>query len=325
MSRLSLGLIAIPIVLALSGCLSRAGFPKRPESVRQKLSSLQNEYFLPAKNVLKEYKCKPDPEKRAYRDTIVYGRMLALDMQYGLFKEAIYEEGVTSNLAIDILGVAVGAAGAAVTGADASRILSALSGGISGTGTAINKNLYYERTLPALLALMDAKRDEIRAEIIGGLTLDHLTYPLGRALTDLERYLHAGSIPGAIADVIATAGETKANAEAQISIVRSKEFVDSKAQERIDKLLEVADQLPENAALRILKNPPAEIDQQTLSEVKRVLGDIELKDAFSSKLLKDDDQKAKQILKMVLVLMATRDEENVTAWKAAMVALMKGE
>ena len=92
---------------------------------------------------------------------------------------------MSANLTIDTLGVVIGAAGAAVTGSDGSRVLSALSGGISGTGTAINKNLYYERTLPALLALMDAKRDEIRAEILAGMTLDQIAYPLGRALTDL--------------------------------------------------------------------------------------------------------------------------------------------
>lgn len=38
---------------------------------------------------------------------------------------------------------------------------------------------------------------------------------MGRALADLERYLHAGSIPGAIAAVTEIAGETKAEADAQ--------------------------------------------------------------------------------------------------------------
>ena len=323
MSTPPLWLVLIPFTLVLTGCVSTSGFPERPETIKTELESLQATYFLPGKDVLAEYNRREESEKQSYRDDVVHGRLLAIDMQYGLFKQAIYEEGVTTNLTIDTLGVVVGAAGAVVTGSDGSRILSALSGGISGTGTAINKNLYYERTLPALLALMDAKRDEIRAEILTGLVLDHGGYPLGRALTDLERYVQAGSIPGAISEVLATAGEAKTKAEAKISIIRDEAFVEAKAQERIDKLLDVADQLPENAALQILQNPPSEIDAETLVQVQAILGGVELSQAIATVL--QDDAKAKQTLKFILVLMANRNEDNVTIWNAAMVALSGGE
>ena len=323
MSTTSMKYISILLMLVLSGCVATSGFPERPEPINEKLVSLQAKYFLPGKDVLAEYDQTEETSKRPYRDKVIHGRLLALDMQYGLFKQAIYEEGVSANLTIDTLGVVVGAAGAAVTGADGSRVLSALSGGISGTGTAINKNLYYERTLPALLALMDAKRDEIRAEILTGMTLDHIAYPLGRALTDLERYLQAGSIPGAISEVLTTAGEAKANAEEQISIMRDDAFVDAKAQDRIDKLLNLVDQLPENAALQILTNPPSEIDAETLAAVQGRLNGLGLNQAIPSVL--QNDMKAKEILKMILVLMANRDEENVAVWGAAMVALSEGE
>ena len=312
------------LMLVISGCVATSGFPERPEPINEKLVSLQGKYFLPSKDVLAEYDQMEESGKRSYRDKVIHGRLLALDMQYGSFKQAIYEEGVSANLTIDTLGVVIGAAGAAVTGSDGSRVLSALSGGISGTGTAINKNLYYERTLPALLALMDAKRDEIRAEILAGMTLDHIAYPLGRALTDLERYLQAGSIPGAISEVLTTAGETKANAEAQISIVRADAFVNAKAQERIDSLLDLVDQLPENGALQILTNPPSEIDADTLAAVQARLRGLELSQALTS-ILQNDDMKAKEILKMILVLLANRDEENAAVWSAAMVALSEGE
>ena len=323
MSTPSLRFMSIPFTLILAGCVSTSGFPERPEPIKEKLESLQAAYFLPGSDVLAEYNGKAASDKQPYRDNVVHGRLLAIDMQYGLFKQAIYEEGVTTNLTIDTLGVVVGVAGAVVTGSDGSRVLSALSGGISGTGTAINKNLYYERTLPALLTLMDAKREEIRAEILTGLVLDHAAYPLGRALTDLERYVQAGSIPGAISEVLATAGEAKSKAEAQISIVRDEAFVDAKAQKRIDKLLDIADQLPENSALQILENPPSEIAAETLAAVQARLGGVELSQAISTVL--QDDTKAKEILKMILVLMANRNEDNVATWSAAMVALSEGE
>ena len=310
MSNSCVRLVVTLLVFALAGCASVGGFPERPESASKKLDELRKQFFLPGKNVLKEFDEEEDPvKKRQYRDRVVYGRLLAIDMQFGLFKEAIYEEGIFTNLSTDILGVAVGAAGAVTTGADASRILSALSGGISGTGTAINKNLYYERTLPALIALMDANREKIRAEILKGLIRSVEVYPLGSALADLERYFQAGSIPGAVASVTATAGETKANFEKEIATVRDRTFA-------IDELLNLADKLENDDALDLLCRPPSKIDLYTLNAVKSRLDGKDLCSSESEAILKTDSR-AKEVLKMILVLMSDRSKENTKIWKAA--------
>ena len=315
-------LTIVPAVLLINACASSGGFPERPEVVEAKLSSLQQKYFLPAKDVLAEYSMKTDAaDKRSYRDTVVHGRLLALDMQYGVFKEAVYEEGVVSNLTLDILGVAVGTAGAVTTATEASRILSALSGGISGTGTAIDKNLYYERTLPALIALMDSERDKVRGEILEGLTQEANIYPLGRALSDLERYLQVGSIPGALATVTSVAGKAKAEAEAKLEVVRKKGFVDPTAQERVDSLLTSVQALPSGAAWELLSSPPTTIDQFALEAVKARLGGIDL--ASAAPLLSGDDTNAKEILKMLIVLMSDRSADSVSKWTAAIDAKIR--
>ena len=251
MPRSSSRFVAVLLTVALAGCASTAGFPKRSESVSRRLDTLQRTFFLPETDVLQEFHNKDESEKRDYRDYVVHGRLLALDLQYGLFKETFYREGFLDNFSVDILGVAVGMTGAVTSGVDA--ILSTLSGGISGAGASLNKNLYYERTLPALFALMDAKRDEVQADILKGLTLDVAAYPLGRALADLERYLHAGSIPGAIAAMTTIAGETKA--EAQLKIGRGRAFVDADVQERVDEPWALVDKLRSGDALSTLRAP----------------------------------------------------------------------
>ena len=219
------GLICIPLVFAIGGCASTSGFPERPEAAEDTKAALIEKYFLPKTNILKDYEKTPKEEKKAYRNEVVYGRMAAIDIEYGLFKEAIYEEAVGSNLSIDILGITAGAAGAAVTGAAASRVLSSVSTVISGTGTAMNKNLYYEKTMPALLALMDARRAEVRADILDGLLLSVAIYPLSRAIADLERYLHAGSIPGAISGVVKAAGKVDATVQIRLQALAEREAV----------------------------------------------------------------------------------------------------
>ena len=319
MSIFPIRLIATLLVLVLAGCASTRGFPERPESVPEKLTKLQEKFFLPGMDVLEEFDKQNDEKmRRTYRNNVVHGRLLAIDMQYGLFKEAIYGEGVSSSLIFDILGVSVGAAGTAVTGAEASRILSALSGGLSGTSTSINKNLYYQRTLPALLALMDAERTKVRVEILEGLVQTSEKYPLGRALSDLERYLQAGSIPGALSAVTATAGETKAEAEKKLEIVRKKDFVDPQLQSLVDELLDLVEKLPSGVAFKILQAPPSKLDSFVSAAIKGRLGGKELS------VLQDKEQEAKKTLKMVLVLINDRSKENIVSWKAAMTAELKG-
>ena len=317
-------LIITMLVVLLSGCSSTRGFPERAEAVPDKLAKLREKFFLPNVDVLHNYANKDDDqEQRTYRDSVVYGRLLALDMQYALFKRTLYEEAIVSNVSLDVLGLLAGVGGAAVTGADASRVLSSLSGGITGTRASINKNLYYERTLPALLALMDAERDRVRAQILSGLIQTTKVYPLGRALTDLERYLQVGSIPGAIASVTATAGETKTEASRELAIIRTKEFVDPSAQKRVRTLLASVDALKPGAAWEILKAPPSPLDSAILGAVRGRLGGTELNNAADLLNGEGNDGAAKEMLKMVVVMMANRTPENTEKWKAALLAAAK--
>ena len=314
-------LVATLVASLLAACASTRGFPDRTEDVGDRLESLKANYFLPSANVVEIFHGLPANEKRAYRDKVVYARMMAIDLQFATFKEAIYQDGIVSNLSLEILGVAVGAAGAVTTGADTSRILSALSGGISGSRTAINKNLYYERTMPALLALMDAEREKIKVQIEEGLQQEFDVYPLGKALVDLERYFEVGSIPGAIASVTATAGKTKQQAEEDLSVVRKAAFVDPAAQERVATLFDLVDDLPAGNAWKILQKPPSPLDENTKKRIKAQLDGTPLDKAAGKLGGAANDANAKIILKRVLKTLDDRSKANLDKWKAAIEAL----
>ncbi len=316
--------VIFSILLVLAACASRDGFPERSERVAERLEKLSENYFLPRTNVLEEYEALDgEKNRKAYRDEVIYGRILAVDLQFAVFKEALYKEGVTGNLALDMLGVGVGAAGAVVTSADASRILSALSGGISGTQTSINKNLYYDRTMPALMALMEAERQKILSEILKGLKSTAADYPLGRALIDLERYFQAGSIPGAIVSISKIAGDVNHQAQTVISAIRDQDFASAEAQGRVKNLLDIAEGLPAGAAWQILENPPSELDSFVQSAVQARLGGTALDN--SADILSNNDAGAKAVLKMILVLLQDRSPDNLEKWRAAMAALSEQE
>lgn len=308
--------------ICISSCASTNGFPERPDQPSEALGELRKKFFPPDADVLAAYQASPDATKRSYRDTVVYGRMLAFDLQFSIFQEAIYEEGVNLNLALDIIGLGLGGAGAAVMNAETSRILSALSGGITGSRSSINKNLYYEKTLPALIVLMEAEREKVKAEIIQGLSQEVDKYSLGQALVDLERYFLAGSIPGAVAAVAKTAGQTKKEAEDKLEIERTKAFADPAAQARVDNLLDLADALPVGSAWTILQNPPSNLDSYVSDAVRNRLGGNALGTPAAAARLSGavNDNNAKQILKEVLVLIEDRSPENLSKWEAALRA-----
>lgn len=306
--------------LLVAGCTSVSGFPDRTEDEAAKLSKLRTLYFAPTQDVLATYDGKTtDPEKRTYRNNVVYGHLQALDLQFSIFSRSIYTEATSNNLGLDIAGVAVGVSGAVTTVASTSRILSALSGGIAGSRTAIDKNLYFERTMPALLALMESGRSTVRTDIERGLLSSPDDYPLGKALSDLERYYNAGSLPGALAAITATAGKEKAQADGELKTTRDIAFVNTVAQKQVDTLLDLVTKLPNGKAKEILDKPPADLDAYVKSAVTARLGGNSIDSAAGQSSL-NNDATARTILRMVLVLLADRSKDSLSKWQAALKA-----
>lgn len=306
--------------LLISACTSVSGFPERTEDETAKLNKLRSLYFAPTHDVLSAFDGKAtETEKRTYRNNVVYGQLQALDLQFSIFSRAIYTEATGSNLGLDIAGIAAGVAGATTTVASTSRILSALSGGIAGSRTAIDKNLYFERTMPALLSLMESGRAVIRNDIERGLLTPSNDYPLGKALYDLERYYNAGSLPGALAAIVTAAGKEKAGADGELKTTRDLAFVNTVAQKQVDGLLEQVAKLPAGKAKDILDNPPSALDNYVKSTVTARLGGNTMDSAGGQTQL-GNDTTARTILRMVLVLLSDRSKDNLAKWQAAMKA-----
>src|SRR5437899_1909788 len=101
--------------------------------------------------------------------------------------------------------------------------LAASSAGIIGVKGAIDADLFYQKTMPALVAQMDAQRRTVLANILQGLSQGLDLYPLQQGLRDVDSYYAAGTIPGAISGVVTDAGAK--SEEADIKISRDQQFV----------------------------------------------------------------------------------------------------
>ena len=156
-----------------------------------------------------------------YRNRIVIKCIKAIDINYDEFRSGLHKESVTSRLVLDILAQGL-TSGASIAGKKTAQRLSAGASFVVGSGAAINKDVYYEQTLPALEAIMDARRSKILATIIDAEKKDPngSSYTLDAAALDLAAYQSAGNLYAAVADLTKTATEAAARAQDNLDYVK---------------------------------------------------------------------------------------------------------
>src|SRR5260370_9609445 len=169
-------------IVVLAGCAPLLGYPRDPEDTDATLVGLQ-QYFNGAKQ--KEYF---DPRNAALREIIrneiILGRMHAYDINFADFEKRLYGDGNAVSLGSDLVGLVLAGLTATTGGAATKAALGAATAGVIGANTAINTDLYYEKTIPALLAQMEADRLLAKAPIISGMNMSVAGYPLIQAYTD---------------------------------------------------------------------------------------------------------------------------------------------
>jgi hypothetical protein len=296
-------LCLVPALLA--GCASLKAYPDRSGNMSTELQQL-DQYF--AATVLQTYASKTtDAEKKTYRDEVVAGRIRAIDLHFGAFQQAVFREGVDTNIVTDLIILGLGAATATTGGVGLKAALGATTTGVAGARTSIDKNLYFEKTMPALVAQMIASRKTVLVRIQEGLDKNVALYPLFQALIDLEDYYNAGSIPGAIAAVTEQAGATAKNADAVMLSVRNKAFFAPERQSRVERLLDRISKLPADRAIALATNLPAQ-DSETAAI---------LLNADPTGQRTKTETAAKRVMSM-LAPYAKKSDTQLDAWEAAL-------
>lgn len=193
--------------LMLGGCLaSLTAYPDLSYDAGAELKSMES--YLSAE-VITRYDAAEDVQrngmdKKQWRNAVVNARIRAMDVLFNEFQQDLYQEGVGFGISTDWIVLALSGAGALIS--SASTALSAASSGVVGAKAAFDRNAFLDKTLPTLLATMVAQRKDVLATIRASLALDIDEYPLTLALTDLDRYYQAGTLPGALTAVAENAG-----------------------------------------------------------------------------------------------------------------------
>ncbi len=267
------------IAVMLSGCTaSLKAYPERSYDSKAELTAM--ELYL-SSNAITNYMSANDSDRnnltrRQWRDAVVNARIRAIDLHFNDFQQALFQEGVGIGIATDWATLALGGAGALYK--SSAQTLSAISAAVVGGKASFDKNAYFDKSMPTLLAMMVAKQKEVLVRIRRGLRNDTDQYPLELALNDVDSYYNAGSIPGALMGVAQSAGETAEEADKQLKILfRGKA---TKEHEEMLRLctsaiggLTAADLDKAKDALKDLE-PSTSVSQITFDKARQLLRDI---------------------------------------------------
>lgn len=190
------------LLATLAGCASFQGAPDRPES-GPRLAEIDKDY---ADALTAYHQASSSNAQMAVRNAFIDGRVALIDRRYAAFRAELYAQRVGSAVGVDIATIGLNIAGVLSSGESAKTAANALAGGLVGSKASIDKNVYFDRTLPALLAQMEAERNTVRLRMLAGLAELPERYPLMQAAADLEAYYAAGTLAGAVAAVTQEAG-----------------------------------------------------------------------------------------------------------------------
>lgn len=211
-------IILATAVSLLAGCATMryAGAPEPSFDLNKDIEELSL-CFEGSSSITKFY---GNPSANA-RDEFIVGRLTLMNLRYLKFIRNLTSERQLLDSATAITAMGLGLAGSMVPLALTAKILAAVSAGVAGTKEVIDKNYYFEKTIPALVAQMNAERQKALYPILQGMQKDIIQYPLGQAVVDLNNYYIAGTFAGAIQSIQADAGKKEEQSKEDNDVIRN--------------------------------------------------------------------------------------------------------
>lgn len=184
-----LSILAVPV----AGCASFSGMPKPVLNIAAATTIPSD---LQPDTAIMSLKDKTLDEQRLLRNRIIAVYVSAIDARYAEFRRLLAREVRGGNLGLDVAALGLGGLGSLAKGS--ANELAAASTFLTGSRSSLNKELYFEKTLPALIAVMDANRFKARGAILAHLRDPVDIYPVELAYADLANYELSASIDNAV-------------------------------------------------------------------------------------------------------------------------------
>lgn len=156
------------------------------------------------------------------RDNFIIGRLVVMNINYLKFIKSLNADKLSFDSASDLLALSLNLAATAFKPADTKTVISATAAAVTGSKATIDKNYFFDKSVPALVTSMNAQRKLVLARILVSMQKPVEQYPIGAALVDLDEYYTAGSLIGAMSALQESAA--KLNSEADEKLERAVRF-----------------------------------------------------------------------------------------------------
>lgn len=168
------------------------------------------------------------------RNEIIFGRVQLINLNYYKWLAELKTDKQFGDTATDFTILGLGIAGTATKALRAKTNLAAAVVAVGAGKSIIDKNYFYDKTLPALISMMEAARQTKLLEIRQKMSKDMTEYSIMDAKQDLDEFERAGTLDVGIQTAVqsgAAQAKDKINQINEIPIVTAKD-VDNRAANR---------------------------------------------------------------------------------------------
>jgi len=192
--------------LLLSACVSNViptlREPARLYDHKDEIDAIKNETGVTSPNISSIGTAQE-------RNNIVTLRMYAIDQNYTVYESQLTHETQESGLGESLINLVLTGTASVAPTAEVGKALSAAATGITGASAAYDQKILLSQSVQNLETQMRADRNAQAAVILESLRCPLENYNVGMALSDLEIYYRAGTLPNALIAL----SKTVANAE----------------------------------------------------------------------------------------------------------------
>lgn len=209
LSRLVLrGVICVLVVGTTAGCSTMRGTPVRYQTSAATIEKID----LTADDLANLQAVGNERERNLYQNKAI----AVIDLQFHQFVRDLAADRADSATAVAGTTLGASTAGAFVDSVKAKTNYALFAAGIVGAFGIVDKNYFYEKTVPALVAAMGASRAAVLVRMRSSQRELISSYDGTAALSDLEEYYAAGTLLAAISEITSKADADKKSALAEV-------------------------------------------------------------------------------------------------------------
>jgi hypothetical protein len=162
--RVVVDLLTAGLAFAASGCASIDGYPNRLEYAQQYVAEVGP--FAAPEAVLRYNALTDVTAATLLRNNTVTARIFSIDANFHQFVRDLTTQQNLSAVGVDWAAIGLASPGAVVGSAQTKAILAAISAGILGAKASVDKDVFYNKTIPALITLNgSAEENRARANL----------------------------------------------------------------------------------------------------------------------------------------------------------------